>query len=170
MKNRRIVTGIGVGAVSMLMIFVLVCLIVFAALSILSANADYSLTKRTAKSLSDYYNADISAQEKLAEIDSKLNIMMDSADSETNYLTQCQSLPTMINWIKVEKKTDLNSSVQLVLRYSVTVNDRQALSIALIPSFVNADQKKRYQIIEWQLVNTEEWLPIKEKLNVWSGK
>jgi hypothetical protein len=60
--------GAGTGGVSILAIFVVLCLTALAALSLVSAQADSSLAEKASVSTEQYYQADASAEEKLAEI------------------------------------------------------------------------------------------------------
>ena len=48
-------TGIGVGGTSILAIFVVLCLVTLASLSLVSAQADYGLAKKTAEAAQEYY-------------------------------------------------------------------------------------------------------------------
>ncbi len=66
-KNRR--TTVAAGGTSILIIFVILCMTIFSALSLTSAEADYTLTKKAALSISTYYAADSRAEERLAEAD-----------------------------------------------------------------------------------------------------
>lgn len=71
-KKKSQVYGMNAGSSSMLMIFVILCLVSFATLSIVSANADKNLTSRIAERTTAYYEACNSAQKSLAGIDSTL--------------------------------------------------------------------------------------------------
>lgn len=56
------------GAPSIIMIFVVLCLICFATLSMVSANADLRLAQKTAENVAAYYRADAAAQTRVAEL------------------------------------------------------------------------------------------------------
>lgn len=58
----------GTGGISILAVFVVLCLTTLATLSLVSAQADLSLAERAAQSATQYYDADARAEEKLAEI------------------------------------------------------------------------------------------------------
>ncbi len=60
--------GIGVGGISMLAIFVVLCLTTLAVLSLVSARADYALSEKTVMASKQYYAADALAEEKLAAL------------------------------------------------------------------------------------------------------
>lgn len=69
--------GVSIGMVSILMIFVVLCLTTFATLSFVSARADLKLSKKASDSVSEYYAADSAAETYLAQIASQL----ETADS-----------------------------------------------------------------------------------------
>jgi hypothetical protein len=56
------------GVASIIAILVILVLIVFAALSIITAKADLNLSKKTADMTSEYYKADSAAEDKIAEV------------------------------------------------------------------------------------------------------
>ena len=57
-----------VGGVSLLVVFAVLCLTVFALLSLATVQADVRLADASAKAVSDYYAADCQAQEILARL------------------------------------------------------------------------------------------------------
>jgi hypothetical protein len=70
--DRKLKMSIGIGGPSIIMIFVVLCLTTLAALSLMTANADWKLTKKAAKATTDYYKADSKAEEILAGADADL--------------------------------------------------------------------------------------------------
>ncbi len=62
--------SIGAGGISILAIFVVLCLTTLSALSMVSARADYVLAKKAAQAGAKYYAADCIAEETLADIQS----------------------------------------------------------------------------------------------------
>jgi len=66
--NARMRTGAGVGVPSILLIVVVLCMTVFASLSLLTAKNDARLTEKTIAATAAYYEADALAQQRLADI------------------------------------------------------------------------------------------------------
>lgn len=66
---RKPPSRVGLGASSVLLILVAVCLTMFAALSLVQARRDAALAHKTEASVRTYYDADARAQEMLAELD-----------------------------------------------------------------------------------------------------
>lgn len=66
MAKKITVAGLPIGGPSLLMVFVLVCINIFAAISYTSALRDYKLSEKTAENITQYYSAEVKAYEKLA--------------------------------------------------------------------------------------------------------
>lgn len=76
MKNKKFSSSVRtmtiMGAPSLVMIFVVLCLVCFASLSMVSANADMRLAKRTGENTAAWYKADGEAQKKLQKLEGML--------------------------------------------------------------------------------------------------
>lgn len=70
--ERKLKMSVGIGGPSILMIFVILCLTTLSALSLMTASADFKLTKKTAEAVTGYYAADSEAEEILADADASL--------------------------------------------------------------------------------------------------
>lgn len=68
MDERKSVSPPAVGGVSLLVVFAVLCLTVFALLSLSTVRADARLADTSAQAISDYYAADCAAQEILARL------------------------------------------------------------------------------------------------------
>ena len=75
----------GIGSSSILVIYVILSLVSFATLSIVSANADYKLSKKVLDRTTAYYEAEGQAQAALAALDAELSALYESSSSETAY-------------------------------------------------------------------------------------
>ncbi len=71
--NNKIKMCFGIGAPSILMIFVSLCITVLATLSLLTVNSNYNLAKKSADYVKSYYEADSTAEEWLSETYEALN-------------------------------------------------------------------------------------------------
>lgn len=91
MKKNKNSFGISVGSSSILVVFVVLCLTTFATLSLVSANADYNLSAKTADATKNYYAADCEAEEKLQAVDAVLKeVYQGFGTDEAAYRTQLQ--------------------------------------------------------------------------------
>ncbi len=68
MKKKKRSFGISIGSSSILVVFVVLCLTTFATLSLVSANADYRLSRKTADAAASYYALDAAGEELLADV------------------------------------------------------------------------------------------------------
>lgn len=85
MKKNKASFGVNIGSASILLIFVLLCLISFATLSIVSANADSKLTKKVLERTTAYYEACSQAHITLAELDSYLSDAYKASSDKEQY-------------------------------------------------------------------------------------
>mgnify|MGYP000498952913 FL=1 len=84
-SSRKKQFGMNIGSASILLVFVILCLVSFAVLSIVSANADSKLSARVLERTTAYYAACNQAEQSLAGMDKTLQRMYASSDSEEAY-------------------------------------------------------------------------------------
>ena len=68
MREKRRHMGIGIGGASILAIFVVLCLTTFATLSLVSARADARLAEKSRTASTEYYAADLLAEQMLGDV------------------------------------------------------------------------------------------------------
>ncbi|MBQ8821099.1 MAG: hypothetical protein IJZ82_00475 [Lachnospiraceae bacterium] len=125
---------VNVGTSSILLIFVVLCLVAFATLSIVSANADYKLSRKVADRTTAYYAATNQAESYIASIDQTLQNVYFSAESEEAYF----------------------STVGHSKSYLVPISDLQSLSIKLDILYPASEEEPFYRITSWQVITTGE--------------
>lgn len=129
-KGKHRFGGMNVGSSSMLMIFVILCLISFATLSIVSANADRKLSSKIAERTTAYYKACSSAQESLAGIDATLaSQYRSSADAEEYY-----------------------NAVGHSKTYTIPVSASQILFIEIEILYPQTDEDTFYRVKTWKII------------------
>lgn len=138
-------SGINIGSSSLLMIFVVLCLVSFATLSIVSANADRKLSAKVLEHTQAYYDACSQAENKLAQIDQSLVSIYEQSDSEDDYF-----------------KTAGHS-----IKFALPVTDLHTLSIELEIIYPGSSEDSFYRIISYKLETTgslelDETLPVFE--------
>lgn len=72
MAKKKSAFGVNIGSSSLLLIFVVLCLVSFAALSIVSSNADFKLGQKVMERTERYYEVSNQAQEAIAGVDDAL--------------------------------------------------------------------------------------------------
>ena len=66
--NNKSITGIGIGSASLVLIFIVLCLVFFSLISFTSANNELLLARAEAALIIAYYEADAQAEQILAEL------------------------------------------------------------------------------------------------------
>jgi len=76
--------GVNAGSVSVIMIFTVLCLAVFAILTMVSANAELKLAQKYSDSVTKYYAADETASQFVAEIKNTPSLAVAESIAEKN--------------------------------------------------------------------------------------
>ena len=109
-SSRKKQFGMNIGSASILLVFVILCLVSFAVLSIVSANADSKLSARVLERTTAYYAACNQAEQSLAGMDKTLQRMYSSSDSEEAYyvipISDLQTLQVTIEILYPESDED----------------------------------------------------------------
>lgn len=126
-RKREIFSPPAVGGISLLVVFAVLCLTVFALLSLTTVQADGRLADASARAVEDYYAADCAAQEILARL----------RNGE----------------VPMEATSHLEDSWHTGTRYTYTVpiSDTQELDVEVL---VDGED---YEILRWQAQYTGEW-------------
>lgn len=156
MNNRKKslkIANLGIGYTSIMIIFALVCLVIFAVLSLKAAASDEALNERSGEYLREYYNADSIAKQELSELD---ELAFAAASSEF-FAETFRDLAE-----------DKGYSVRMAregcaVDYSVPINERQEIAVSVI-----FKASGEYEITLWKsgTISTEK----DDHLNVWDGK
>ena len=106
-----------VGGASLLVVFAVLCLIVFALLSLATVQADERMSKVSAQAVSNYYAADCAAQTILARL--RLGDIPDEVHVKDNiYTYECPISETQILCVEVR----LENSEFTVLRWEAVAS------------------------------------------------
>ena len=148
--NKKHEFAMNIGLPSILLIFVVLCLISFGVLSLVSANSDRKLSQKILDRSSAYYEACNQAEEMLSDVDEKLHDAYESSDDYSSYMTLVQNIQTS---------------------YTFTISDSQDLQVILDFIYPSADNNNNshnndlYKIRTWKVINTAEY-DYDEHLNV----
>lgn len=133
------------GTASIVLIFVLLCLLTFSVLSMVSAKADLNLSTKSAKRTTEYYQAENKANDILADITKSLS----SHAGSSSFLSDVRS--------DLEGKDGITFTSSDRLQYHVTINENQNLFISLQIFSGSADHGSLYQINTWKTENIHDW-------------
>lgn len=141
----------------MLLIFLSLCLMIFSLLSLSGATADERLSRKSADRTTEYYAAETAANELVAKIDAQLaGCLKEAAAAETPadaWAGLCAGLPELmpeLTWTEAPEPA---------LSFSVPVSDGQLLAVTLAVPYPDAADDTLYDVVTWQIVNTQEWTP-----------
>ncbi len=136
--------AVGLGGASLVLIFSILCLAIFAVLALSSANREKTLTDRLKASTEAYYAADSRA----VEIEVKLREAL--ARGET---------PSEIDGVTVTAQDDTYT-------YACPIDERRTLAVVL--KAARNQLPVTLQTLQWCEISTADWTP-QEELDVWKG-
>ena len=146
--------GINIGTSSILVTFVLLALVTFAALSYMSARSDYVLSKEAADRTASYYDANRMAEIYLANIEALLSKQLNRSESEKDYYDGVDGLFADNENIDVTEKDDGSKQ----LSYSIAVTSGQNLNVALTVHYPDIGDDSLFHIDKWATGVNREWL------------
>lgn len=143
-RNKNDYPVINIGSASLLVIFLILCLVTFAALTLSGAVSDYRFSRKLADRQTAYYEANNRAQALLSEIDSLC--------ASPEGWKQAESLSTDDIPVTLSEGPDFP-----VIRFSVPVNDTQDLAVALKLQPSADGGSSVCTVRQWQLVAATDW-------------
>jgi len=167
-KNRA--SFINIGFSSIVMVFIMICLVTFATLSVLTAHSDYRLSKKLADKTTAYYQADAIARDTLAIIDENLYNLYISSSSVNDFYgsiakqTVFPEMPANVRNITIE-----NTQEPVVISYTVPISEVQTLYVSLKINYPTADSECFTTITRWQTVTDNAPDESDDFLNLYTG-
>jgi hypothetical protein len=162
MKRGSIKPGGGIGFISLLMIFLTLCLVTFTALALSTAAADQNLTRRSADSVQNFYEAENQGQSFLCSLDLFLYEMQQHTQHDEEYFAWVQQ---RISSVLQDGFTFLpkQNSIHVELR-----SDERTLLQGVV-QIEPLGSPQRYSVLFWRIGPIEE--EYEEKFdNLWSGE
>ena len=156
-KNIR--SGIGIGYVSVMMIFAVICLTILAVLAFQAASSDERLSEKNIDFTREYYTADTEAKRILMELDNAALTALESPFFEDSFTelsaASGASLTRTAEGFRAEYRVELNERLSLIVE-------------AVFYSVPAAHGGERIEIVEWRTASSSE--AIDKPLNVWNGE
>ncbi len=144
-KRKKEATGVNVGTSSLLLVFVVMCLVSFATLATVSARADEKLNNKVVERNAAYYDACNQAEERVAGIDQTLKTLYESGLTREDYYAQAGEN----------------------IDFAIPVSDVQTLSISVKVNYPTSAEDNFYSITKWKLETTGSLIEEEEpKLNL----
>lgn len=158
--NRRSFSNFGFSTI--LIAFVMICIVTFSALALMTANSDYKLSRKVADRTSRYYLAEKEATKRLQQIDTILAKAYTKSSNRTTYYTLSR---------KYLKSADLaieltdTSSSSLNIHYVIQIGKQQTLDVSLAVVYPPESGGTYYELTRCESVtaqpeNTESTLHV----------
>ncbi len=154
-RNRTAPAIISTGTTSIVLIFVLLCMLTFSVLSLVSAQANLRLSRLSAQRTTDYYAAENAANEILIDIE-------DAAQSavQANYRSSIDYASFAGEVVKRMRQPDAVSVTgDGLLSYQVPLGEDQNLQVELRVFPEPGDGGRHYEVRVWQAVSRYDWTP-----------
>ena len=137
------------GFSTILLSFVMICVVTFSALTLVTAHSDYKLSNKVATKTSEYYKAQEQAYERLSVLESLfINCYMASIDSGA-YFGRIAAHSTNYG-------TFIKSDEACYLLFEEPIAENQHLSVKLRICYPESDSDTFFEIVEWKSVYTRE--------------
>lgn len=139
---------VGTGSAFLLVIFTVLCLVTFAALSLVSATTDQKLATATEATTTAYYAASNQANRRLASLDNALAALAPGTGSQAAFASGVPGvLPEGWTWDSAAGKATTQ----------ITIKENQNLVVSVQPTFPQNPGETYYTVTQWQVVNTQSW-------------
>lgn len=144
---------VSIGASSLILIFIVLCMATFGLLSLSSAQGDFKLASRNGEAVKGYYEADNKGQRWLKDIDRVLMEEMGRGQDSG----QCS--------LKIKERLGgLYDQETGLITTDIAMDRGQSLHIELVLMC----GEKRYEVKSWYVYNSDEY-EIDNAIPVWDG-
>ena len=148
MKKKRKVINTGFSLI--MLILVVLILVTFAALSMMSAQADYKLSKKLAERTKQYYKISNQANEIVEAIDRYLSNHYKKGADKEEYYKSLSDFRYDDAAVRIQTKEDR-------VAWELPLNENQILKIELKVLYPDEKNKTFYEITEWKTVQNSSW-------------
>lgn len=135
------------GFSTILLTFVMIAVVIFSALSLVTAYSDYKLSTKVAENTKGYYNAETKANEKLATLDQMLAECYFSSSDEDTYYSKLSADLADIGVLDTTNYT---------LSFQEPMGERQYFQVTLQLKYPSNEEDTFYEIIEWRTISIAE--------------
>ena len=149
--------GIGVGYVTLIMLFAVICLTVLASLSYQAARANDKLNEKSISFTNGFYSADSRAKETLSELDNWAKEAHEAGFFDDSFPLMCEENEEL-SVKKVQEGYEIS--------FSYPVSENLKLS-AVVVFYSTPSEGQRYFIDSWKTVAVTS--DSDENLGVWDG-
>lgn len=139
---------IGAGVATVVLIFVMLCMVTFAVLSLVTARADLKQSRKNAEYTTEYHEAENAANGVLFTVLSTLDEYRDAENAEDFYRS-------------VRTELDGTEGISFLddthLSYEISAGSERLLHVTLELSREGFSDGRHYRILSWNIRSTHEW-------------
>lgn len=146
-KEKRSFSNFGFSTI--LLSFVMICVVTFSALALVTANSDYQLSKKVAEKTQNYYLAQEKAYERLQTLEELLANCYLASIGEDSYFGRIEAHSK-------DYGTFLTDGVDYYFLFEEPIAEDQHLSVKLRLKYPTANSDAFYELVEWKSVYTRE--------------
>jgi len=136
--------GVGVGSASIVLVFAVLCLSVFSLITLVVSGNSKALVDTEAQLVLGYYEADLLAEQVLAEI------------------LESYFIPDNILGVDIDVVWDWEADAEIV-QYVCQLPGREKWLHVRLAIYMDS-----YEILSWRMWDTSEW-EVDESMNIWLG-
>lgn len=155
-------TRMNVGISSLILIFIVLCLVTFGLLSMSSARNDLTMAERNGDSVKEYYRADGEGERFIAMIDGKLKSAADPEAQGPQDILESSMEQAL------KELGDFYDEEQQVIHTDIPMERGQALRVELDPG-IEGEKGAWCRILSFYVYNQEDY-EIDQSMPVWTGQ
>ncbi len=142
-ENKRKINISSFGFSTILLSFVMICVVTFSALSLVTANSDYKLSKKVADKNKDYFKAEERAYDKLSIID---DILIDARSSYSEKASYYEELSKLLKDYGILEA----SNDEYFFSFDEKISDNNYLTVKIKIYYPENENQVFYDIIQWK--------------------
>ena len=133
------------GFSTILLAFVMICIVTISAISLLTANSDYKLSKNVAEKNKIYYLAEETAYLTLTKIDTALANAYTKAQSQQEYYQYAEQ---SLSSLDCGQYSIIDASH--IYTYEIPISEGHSLKVELLLTYPNDSNDSFYEVLKWQ--------------------
>ena len=136
------------GFSTILIAFVMICIVTFSVLSLLTASADYKLSQKVAQKSTSHAKAEYAAYEVLAQIDTVLKNSYVHCPDKSDY--RAQAVSDLRQYVADHQTLQIQIDSSGKITFQTTVDPNETLQVALQVCSPDHNSGHFYQLLRWQ--------------------
>lgn len=149
MKNHKM-PFLGIGAASIVLVLTIVCLSVFATLTLSSAQGDHTLSRKNLENATHYYEASNKANKKLAQIDEQLIKAFKKSKNKKEYIKKVSRSVAALEGVSYNKKKH-------TAKFQQQITKKQQIIVKIQICYPKKKNDTYYKVITWKNEAAGTW-------------